>query len=227
MSYTTSNRNANPNVASINAPSYNGAPAQGAYAILTATYNTPENSPFVQFFVPTFGLSCYNTQLVTDYISGGACTAIPIYGTLYSGTDTNPSGLPAGTYCDAFLGIVWLNGSGQTRNGTKIQWILGNKPNWTFQVVKQFVGADGTAVVANQTLARDRSIIPKSTPSITVQLPGGNYAANDIGGGISLYRLDIYMGIGNSVCSVFLNNIVVGACSPSTPTALCPSSAIQ
>src|SRR5208337_4649617 len=226
-SYTTSNPNANPNTASINAPSNSGPPAQGAYGILTATYNTSGGSPFLQFYVPTFGLSCYNTQLETDYISGGTCTSITINGVVYSGTDTNPSGLPAGTYCDAFLGMVELNGSGQTQNGTDIQWVSGNKPNWTFQVITQFLGADLTPVVANQTLARDRSIIPKATPSITVQSPGGNYAANDIGGKISLYRLDIYMGIGNSVCSGFSNNIVVGACSPSTPTALCPSSAIQ
>jgi len=227
-SYTTQNPNANPNTASINAPSNpGGSVVQGGYAILTATYNTSGGSPFVQFYVPTFGLSCYNTQLETDYISGGACTQITIYGTLYSGTDTNPSGLPAGTYCDAFLGMVRLNVSGLTANGTKIAWVSGSKPNWTFQVITQYVGADGTAVVANQTLARDRSIIPKTAPSITFQLPGGSYAANDIGQGITLYILDIYKGIGNSVCSGFSNSIVVGACSPSTPTALCPRYAIE
>ncbi len=76
------------------------------------------------------------------------------------------------------------------------------------------LGGRGAPVVANQTLARDRSIIPRTTPSTNVQLPSGSYAANDTGGNIVLYRLVFTRGIGNSVCSGFSNNIVVGACNP-------------
>jgi len=219
--YTTSNANANPNTATIGGTTNSGAPEPGGLGTLQATYNCSGGSASQSFQVPTFGLSCYSTQLETDYLNGGSCTSITISGVTYSGS-SNPSGIPAEPYCNSFLGMVRLNGSGQSQSGTKIAWQSGSYPNWTFSVISQFLGADGTPVVANATLARDRSIVPLST---TVQLPGGNYSANDIGGGITGYRLDIYMGLGNGACAGFQNNVVVGACSPGVST--CPAQAIQ
>jgi len=225
--YTTQNANANPNTASINAPANpGGVPTPGGLATLTATYHVTTGATAAKSFQsPTFGLSCYIVALENDWINPDAtCKPVTIdpYPP-YTGYSTNPTGLPPGQYCNSFLGMVRLNGSGQTRNGTKIHWESGNFPDWVFSVISQFTGSDGTPIIANQTLARDRSIIPKTTPSTNVQLPGGSYAANDTGSPsrISGYRLDIYKGVGNAACSGFVNNIVVGACSPAVST--CPA----
>src|SRR5262249_20362614 len=147
----------------------------------------------------------------------GNCTAITIFGTRYSGITTNPTGLPAGNYCTAFLADVQLQGSGSTANGTMIHWVSGSNPNWAFQVVAQFTGADGTALIPFGSVARDRSIIPRNT---TVQLESGNFVANDTGDAIVGYRLDVFAGTGRAACNNFQNTISVGACSPGTPA--CP-----
>src|SRR5262249_49610123 len=129
------------------------------------------------FRVATFGLSCYILADEHDFLdANGNCTAITIFGTRYSGITTNPTGLPAGNYCTAFLADVQLQGSGSTANGTMIHWVSGSNPNWAFQVVAQFTGADGTALIPFGSVARDRSIIPRNT---TVQLESGNFVAND------------------------------------------------
>jgi len=190
---------------------------------LTATYHVTTGATAAKSFgAPTFGLSCYIVALENDWINAdGTCKTRTIPPTTYSGYSTDPTGLPAGQYCNSFLGTVKLNGSGQTRNGTKIHYTSGSIPTWVFSVISQFTGADNTPIIVNQTLARDRSIIPKTTPSTNVQLPSGTYAANDIGDDIIGYRIDIYKGVGNSVCSGFVNNIVVGACSPAVST--CPA----
>jgi hypothetical protein len=54
---------------------------------------------------------------------------------------------------------------------------------------------------------------------------GFGIAADDIGGDIQQYRLDLYKGRGKAVCNKFKNIMSVGACSPAT--SLCPTSAIQ
>src|SRR5262249_43454291 len=94
------------------------------------------------------------------------------------GSSTNPAGLPARQYCNSFLGMVKLNGSGELKdNTTKIQYSSGSYPSWVFRVVAAIDGADGRAVVAGQTGARDRSIIP-GINNTHVQLPSATYLAN-------------------------------------------------
>lgn len=221
-SYTTSDPNANPNTATIGGRSNSGAPIPGALGTLTSKYTCKGGSSVSKSFsVPTFGLSCYVRALETDYISGGSCTSITISGTTYSGSSTNPVGLPAGNYCNAFLGMVRLNGSGQSAGGVKVHYESGSYPSWTFSTISQFTGADGTALVANGSVARDRAYVPRST---TVQLPSGSYAANDTGGAITGYRLDVFMGLGQAACSTFQNNVVVAACNPGVGT--CPGLAL-
>ena len=46
--------------------------------------------------------------------------------------------------------------------------------------------------------------------------------ANDTGGSITGYRLDLFNGTGQAVCSGYSNPIVIGACN--SPTSTCPSS---
>lgn len=194
-------------------------------ATLTATYHVTTGATAAKSFQsPTFGLSCYIVALENDWINAdGTCKSRTIVPYVYTGYSTNPTGLPAGNYCNSFLGMVRLNGSGQTRNGTKIHWQSGSISNWVFSVINQFVGTDLTPIVAGQTCARDKAIIP-GISNTNVQLPSGTYLANDTGDDIIGYRIDIYKGVGNSVCSGFVNNIVVGACSPAVST--CPGYAI-
>jgi Glucodextranase, domain B/3D domain len=221
--YSTDDANANPNIGKIRAPanpSPNGAPSPGGLAELTATYHCQAgDTAEKKFKVATFGLSCYVLADETDHIDqNGNCTSLRIGGTTYSGVTTNPTGLPAGDYCTAFLGDVRLQGSGTSRNGTKVHWVSGDNPNWTFQVVNQFTGADNTALIPFGSVARDRAIVPRNT---TVQLESGTFVANDTGGAIRGYRLDVFGGTGRGACGAFTNIISVGACSPGVAT--CPA----
>jgi 3D (Asp-Asp-Asp) domain-containing protein len=227
-SYTTQNSSANPNTASITAPSNpGGQPTPGGLATLTATYNALQQNPSKSFPGATFGQSCYFTALESDYgdATKGTCSSVTYYGTNYSGASTNPSGLPARQYCNSFLATVMVNGSGVLKDGmTDVQYSSGSYPNWVFQVVTAIDGADGSPVVAGQTLSRDRSIIP-GINNTHVQLPGGTYLANDIGSKITGYRLDMYSGAGKAACTNYPNPIVVGVCDRVTST--CPGYTIQ
>ncbi|MBV9761423.1 MAG: hypothetical protein JO340_12730 [Acidobacteriaceae bacterium] len=218
--YATSDANANPNTATTGGTPNTGAPEPGGLGTLKATYNCETAAVSTSFQVPTFGLSCYYLALESDWgtpPSNCSSVYISIYGETYSGSSTNLSGMPAGTYCNAFLGELRLQGSGSTKAGIKVHYVSGDYPTWTFSVISAFTGADGTALVPNGSVARDRSIVPRNT---TVQLPSGSYVANDVGGGITGYRLDVFMGTGVAACSGFQNNVVVAACSPATST--CP-----
>jgi len=212
--YTTDDPNASPNVATIQAPSNSaGAPAPGSLATFTATYHDHlGNTAFKKFRAAIFGLSCYILASENDFLDGnGNCTAITIGGTRFAGISHSPSGLPPGDYCTAFLADVRLQGSGSSRNGTKVHWVSGVNPDWVFSVVNNFTGADGTALIPNGSVARDRSVVPRNT---TVQLQSGNFAANDTGGAIIGYRLDVFGGTGRSACANFVNAFSIGTCNP-------------
>src|SRR6185312_13463471 len=147
-SYTTGNATANPNTANIVAPKNpQSPPSPGGLAELTASYHCPTGDTDLHpFRVPTFGLSCYILADENDFLTATqTCKSLTISGTTYSGVTTNPPGLPAGDYCTSFLGDVRLQGSGSTRNGTKIHFLSGTNPTWQFSVVANFTGADGTA----------------------------------------------------------------------------------
>jgi 3D (Asp-Asp-Asp) domain-containing protein len=227
-SYTTQNSTANPNTASITAPSNpGGQPTPGALATLTATYTAAQQTPSKSFPGATFGQSCYITALESDYgdPTQGTCSSVTYRGTLYSGSSTNPSGLPARQYCNSFLATMMVNGSGVLKDGTtKVKYVSGGYPSWAFTVVTTITGSDGTPIVAGQRLARDKSIIP-GISNTHVQLPSGTYLANDTGGNVTGYRLDIYTGAGKANCTNYPNPIVVGVCDHVTST--CPGYAIQ
>jgi 3D (Asp-Asp-Asp) domain-containing protein len=221
--YTTNNPNANPNIGEIRAPanpSPNGAPSPGGLAEMTVTYKCQAgDTAEKKFRVATFGLSCYVLADEGDHRDqSGNCTSIRIGGVTYSGVTTNPTGLPAGNYCTAFLADVRLQGSGTSSNGTMVHYVSGANPTWTFQTVTQFTGADGTALIPFGSVARDRSIVPRNT---TVQLEGRSVVANDTGGAIIGYRLDVFGGTGRNACANVPNTISVGACNPGT--AACPA----
>ena len=213
----------NPNTANLidpTNPNKNGSPSPGGLANIQTTYADSCSSANDSFHVPTFGMSCYYTTLESDWgtVPNNCCT-VTINGVKYSGTVTNPYGL-AGTYCNAFIAEVKLQGSGVLNGGSDVQYNAGK-----ITKVTQILGADGTAVVANKTVARDRSIIPKGGIHVDIDKIGTGLLANDTGGAILGYRVDFYKGAGKAVCSNFNNIISVSACSPGN--ANCPVSTIH
>ena len=201
-----------------------GAPTPGGLAQVGITFQAPSGaSQTRQFLVPTFGLSCYYTTMEQEWGSSPSnCGSITIRGTRYSGTMTNPPGNLQGTYCTAFLQNVRLQGSGVLADAiTKIHYLSGG---WS--TTDKITGSDLTDVIPDQTVARDRSIIGgRSSVRVALDGLGSNLLANDVGGAIQDYRLDLYRGVGRGVCTGYPNPIVVGACSPGSST--CPGSGLQ
>jgi len=204
-------------------PCTGGVPCQGGLESITAKYTVNGvSSADKSFSVPTFGMSCYYTTLESDWGAPPNNCTVPLKwkGVRYTGAVTNPSGLN-GTYCLAFIEDVLLNtGSGVLNNGQDIQQNNGNIVR-----VSTIKSADGSPVVAGQTVARDRSIIPGIGVLIDLDQVGTGILANDIGSDIIGYRLDLYQGAGKGVCANNNNIMAVGACTPATSG--CPASAIQ
>ncbi|MFZ1010564.1 MAG: Ig-like domain-containing protein [Candidatus Sulfotelmatobacter sp.] len=229
-SYSTAAPNANPNTGSIKAPpnpTPNGVPSPGGLATLTVTYQPQVGANASKSFnVPTFGLSCYYLASENDFLdANGNCTVpLNLGGVRYVGVTANPTGLPAGNYCTAFIRDIQLQGSGYTRNGTMVKYVSGTYPNATFAVVANFTGKDGTPLIPNGSCARDPQIIPLYS-NTTVQTESGSYLANDIGSAIQGYRLDVFGGAGVAACTNYPNPINVSACNPANGN--CPGLGIK
>ena len=201
-------------------PSANGSPSPGGLLSEAVQFVSDLPSSTDSFAVPVFGMSCYDTTLESDWgTEPSSCQTLKVNGVTYAGTVKNPDGL-TGTYCNAFIEEVALNGSGVTDAGQELQNI-----NGTVVPVSQIEAADGTPPVAGATVARDRSVVPRSTTLVVDGFGSAPLTANDTGGGIVGYRLDQYEGHGNGVCVGFRNTIRVTTCSPASAT--CPGSAVQ
>ena len=211
-------------------PCTKAVPCPGGLEDITATYTVQGALPgqsgaaTKNFYVPTFGMSCYYTTPESDWGSPPNNCNVPLKwkGKIYVGPVTDPGSL-SGTYCLAFIEDVIVNvGSGVLNNGVAVQKVngsIGQTPDGKIHT------ADGPVPVVNQTVARDRNIIPAKGVSIDLDQVGSGVAADDIGGDIVGYRLDLYKGLGKVVCANNNNVIVVGACTPAQ--SLCPASAIQ
>jgi len=225
---TSNTSTSNPNLLDISARGGMRTPTPGGRSRLVANYvldypfisNTTTNDANT---FAAFGMSCYIVALESDY---GAipdhCASTRINGIRYTGTVTNPYGL-AGTYCSAFIANVKLQGTGQLNNGTYVAYAPSTN---TISTVSSVTGADGTAVIAGQTVARDRAIIPGRGVLVDVDGIGTGLLANDTGGAIIGYRLDLFNGAGVAACAGYTNPIFVGVCNPQQTTT-CPGSTLQ
>jgi 3D (Asp-Asp-Asp) domain-containing protein len=167
-------------------------------------------------------MSCYYTTLQSDWGTvPNHCKSVTIKGVVYSGTITNPYSL-SGTYCSSFIAEVKLQGSGVLAGGQDIQY---DPSTNKITKVSQINGADGTPVVANKTVARSRSIIPTGGVHVDIDQIGTNLLANDTGGDIVGYRIDLYRGAGSAVCTNYKNIISVSACNPGN--SKCPARALR
>jgi hypothetical protein len=117
---------------------------------------------------------------------------------------------------------VALQGSGQNSSGTLVHYVSGGYPPGSiFQIISQLTGSDGTPVIPNGSVARDRSIIPRGGVLVDANGIGSGLLANDTGDGIVGYRLDYYKGIGAGVCANFNNIMAISGCNPGNTN--CPS----
>ena len=216
----SSDATSNPNMISLPDPANpnaNGRPAQGGFGKYTVTYNVNGmailNKQDDPFQIPTFGMSCYDLALESDWGQVGpkTCKSLKLSGTTYSGTVKDPYGY-SGTFCKSFIAEVKLQGSGQTNAGNFIQYDAG-----AIKQVTEVKGADGTPVIADQTVARSRAVIPGRGVHINLDNVATGLLANDTGGAIVNYRIDYYRGFGNAACAGFVNIMSIAACGPSQP----------
>ena len=109
------------------------------------------------------------------------------------------------------------NGSGRTQEGQLIQYSVETN---TFHTVTKILAADNTPLVVDRTVSRDRSIIPRGGIHVDLDELGTGLLANDTGGNIIGYRIDLYRGSGKSVYQGWPNPIRLGKCSPANES--CP-----
>ncbi len=214
----------NPSQIVFAAPTVTGAPRPGGRIKLSTRYAVNgQEMVNDRNKVITFGMSCYMVALEGDYGSGpSSCASTRISGVTYSGTVTNPNGL-TGTFCSSFIANVRLQGTGQLSTGEYINY---NPTTRTMKTVPEVTGSDNTPVVAGQTVARDLAIIPGRGVLVDVDGVGTGLLANDRGGHILGYRLDLFNGAGKAACADYANPVGIAACQPAQGNT-CPERTFQ
>jgi 3D (Asp-Asp-Asp) domain-containing protein len=205
-------------------PLDSGEPRAGGRVRLKATYTVGGHTILTneQNRAVTFGMSCYRIALEAEWgTAPNSCEPLRIGNVVYAGAVTNPYGLP-GTYCSSFIADVRLQGSGRLRTGGYINY----NSRGTIIPIARVTGADNTPVVAGRTVARDRTIIPDRGVLVDVNGVGTGLLANDIGGRILGYRLDLFNGEGRAACARYGNPVAVGACQTAQGST-CPEGAFQ
>lgn len=164
----------------------------------------------------SFGMSCYMIAVETDYGAPPlSCESRRIRGVVYSGVASDPYGLP-GQYCRSFIANVRLQGSARLHDGSFVHY-EGN-PERIFKIAVPQT-ADGTPLIPGRTVARDPRIVRGR--NVAMSLDGiGDVLANDRGGGIKGYRIDLYKGEGEAACRGYPNPTLIGGCAAAQET--CP-----
>lgn len=218
------NNRSNPDQITLSAPGGGGRPSPGGLERLVAKYTVDGVDATNDLnTLATFGMSCYMVALESDYgTPPGACSATRIGGVSYTGALTNPNGL-TGSYCVSFIANVRLQGSGQLNTGGYVNY---SPATGLMSPVAAVTGADGTAVIAGGSVARDRAIIPGRGVLVDVDGVGAGLLANETGGAIRGYRLDLFNGAGRTACAGYANPHGVGACQTPQGTT-CPGSALR
>ncbi len=164
----------------------------------------------------SFGMSCYVLALEADYGTPPlSCQSRRIRGVVYEGAERDPFGLP-GQYCRSFIANVRLQGSAQLTDGSFVHYE--HYPPRIFRVAEPPT-ADGTPLVAGSTVARDPKVVRGRNVAMVLDDIGA-VLANDRGGSIKGYRIDLYGGAGEAACRGYTNPTVIGACA--TPQDACP-----
>lgn len=118
-------------------------------------------------------------------------------------------GIKGEVYKKDFLNAVMLNGSGKALSGEYIQY---NSSQGIFYKVHAPMTATGTKPRAGITIAVDPYFIPRAKingvwKKATVKIDGlGKRTAEDGGGSIKKYRIDVYLGEGKTVMNKWSNS---------------------
>lgn len=112
--------------------------------------------------------------------------------------DTSAAGI-SGLFKSAFLQAVRLNGTGYTHNGAYLTY---NSSSGTYNITTAPRTSSGTIPTAGQTIAVDNRYIPRTNWSgnyeygkVSIANVGIRYA-EDAGGSINNYHIDVFMGLG-------------------------------
>lgn len=125
----------------------------------------------------------------------------------FTGTRVRAPGISGTKFYDKFLDAVKMNGSGMALNGKYLHY---SSSTGTFTYLKPTT-ATGTTPDASKTIAVDPYFIPRSRPDGTwkraiVDIEGiGLRRAEDGGGAIKGYRIDVYVGLGKKSLAGFKN----------------------
>jgi 3D (Asp-Asp-Asp) domain-containing protein len=207
------------------APDSQGLVSPGGMINFSEQYYTASGmySASIPFYVVTFGMSCYGYANEPDWgTPPNNCATQSWYGVQYSGSVPAPPGtLPQRSYCSSFLEDLYVQGSGYLADGTKAKYQGGG----VYEVLpagQDFTTSDGTPLTPWLTVARDPAIIQGKGNLVDLDTIGNGLEADDTGGDIVGYRLDMFGGL-DTACQGYANPIVVGACLPGDPSGLtCP-----
>lgn len=159
----------------------------------------------------SFGMSCYMVALEEDYGEPpDACKSERINKVVYEGAVRDPDGL-IGQYCRSFIANVRLQGSAKLADGGYVHYEPARRQ---ISRVAMPPTADGTPLVPGRTVARDPAIVRGRNVAMRVDGVGA-VLANDRGGWIKGYRLDMYMGEGKVACMGYTNPTAIGICDVS------------
>jgi len=114
----------------------------------------------------------------------------------YTGAQTTKPGLGGKTYKADFLADVVMNGSGRASDGSFVKYVV---DTWSTQAPTTAIG---TTPEPNKTIAVDYNMIPRNTTyarygHIRIVSNSKDYKAEDSGGAINAFRIDIYHGYGH------------------------------
>lgn len=137
------------------------------------------------------------------------CTAYNTPSERYFKKEKIPAnGIKDGLFREDFLAAVKMNGSGKPISGKHIQY---NPAKGTFSRVDAPLTATGTAPKAGKTIAVDPYFIPRAKVNgkwkkATIYIRGiGRRIAEDGGGSIKGYKIDVYKGEGKGVVEGWSN----------------------
>ena len=149
----------------------------------------------------------YRPGVSADYQNSFYCTAyIVALESDYRGSSVYAPGITDATFKSAFISAVKLNGTGKAESGRYIHWNGSG-----FSYITKPTTATGTEATVGRTIAVDPEYIPRAMVGgrwkrATVNIDKvGICVAEDGGGDIKGYRIDIYKGLGESAASGWNN----------------------
>lgn len=159
----------------------------------SATYTGTKTTSFVPSnpatYESSFYITCYNIASESDF----------------SGSKISVSGISGYTFKSDFIAAVKLNGSGYTTNGFYIRYTGSD----TYSIGNP-VTSTGTTPTVGKTIAVDNYYIPRYNSSGTylrgtVYLSNIGYrSAEDSGGAITGYHIDVFVGVGKAAVNAFI-----------------------